>query len=121
MTDFTIGSVKYEQSAGRLACERCGHQLCEWGANYKDFATVRTLTAEQVRDRISSSFYIKEHDGIEFREFICPGCGRVLDFETYEVGEPARLDYESLAGAREKGYDARAMADESPDSWVRFA
>jgi acetone carboxylase gamma subunit len=120
MEPFTIGSVKYESANGRLSCEKCDGQLAAWGENYKDHVKSNRLTANDMRERLSSSFYLKEHDDVEVREFVCPHCGLLLDLEVYTVGEPARADYEPLDAARDRGYDARALFESQPDAWIRF-
>ncbi|MEA2252963.1 MAG: acetone carboxylase, gamma subunit [Solirubrobacteraceae bacterium] len=121
MDVFTIGSVKYERSNERLACSKCDGRLCAWGENYKEFATSRTLGSEEMRARLSSSYYLKEHDEVELREFVCPHCGLLLDFEVYRAGEPARLDFEPPEAARARGYDARAQYEAAPESWISFS
>jgi acetone carboxylase gamma subunit len=121
MDAFTIGSVRYDEAAGQLACDKCGDRLCGWGENYKESVKSRTLGAAELRERLTSSYYLKEHDEVELREFICPSCGLLLDFEVYQAGEPARADYEPLERARERGYDARALYEADPDKWISFS
>jgi acetone carboxylase gamma subunit len=119
MEPFTIGTVRYAPQHG-LSCEKCGGELCAWGANYKEHVKSRRATAAELQKRVSSSYYIKEHDDVELREFLCPHCGLLLDCEIYRVGEPDRADYVPLELARAGGYDARALFQEAPDTWITF-
>ncbi|MCW3023143.1 MAG: hypothetical protein JWR30_2465 [Conexibacter sp.] len=121
MDGFTIGSVKYDHAARELTCEKCAGRLCAWGENYKESVASRTVRAAEMRERLSSSYYLKEHDEVELREFICPHCGLLLDFEVYQAGEPARLDYEPLEAAQARGYDARSLYQAAPEGWITFS
>ncbi|GAB2960369.1 acetone carboxylase subunit gamma [Amycolatopsis acidiphila] len=119
MEPFIIGAVRYDPEDG-LSCEKCGGRFCTWGGNYKEHVKSRRLAATELKKRVSPSYYVKEHDDVELREFHCPHCGLLLDFEVYRVGEPNRVDYEPLDRAGARGYDARALFEQAPDSWITF-
>jgi len=66
---------------GRLIrCVRCGHRFCRADENYKEHALYieRKLDTLPLRQVLSG-----EDSFVVYQEFLCPGCGTLLEVDAY--------------------------------------
>lgn len=76
--------------AGRWAC-RCGEDLGEGQANYKDNTICREAPVQQLAPEFVSDDPAMA-DLMVVRQWLCPGCGVRLDTELARVGDPVLHD-----------------------------
>ena len=76
---------------GRIRCRRCGHDHCADDQNYKLSLLCKPIavTALSPVNRDPAE-YVDEP--IEFRQFICPGCGSLVETEVALAKEPPVWD-----------------------------
>lgn len=63
-----------------IVCRECDTSICEQGENYKRHALARTKPLEEAGPLINDPAEYVD-DELEFRQFICPGCGTLLENE----------------------------------------
>ncbi len=68
--------VADEKGRQQVRCVRCGHAFCEAGENYKAHALYRERDPNRVPGR---SLVSGEQPFHVFQEYICPGCGTLLE------------------------------------------
>jgi len=79
-------------SSGRsLACERCGHVLCDIGQNYKAHA-LRIDRPIQAANPLIGDPQRFIDAAVEFRQFYCPACGGLIENEVSRAQDPILLD-----------------------------
>jgi N-methylhydantoinase B len=90
----------------KLACTRCGHELCAVGENYKDHALRLDRPIQAANPLIGDPQRFIDAR-VEFRQFYCPACGGLIENEVCRAGDPLLHDIE-LAGWQdaEKGPSA---------------
>ncbi len=74
-----------EERDGRrqVRCVRCGHAFCDAAENYKEYALYRERDPAQLLGRGLVSGEKTFH---VFQEYICPGCGTLLEVDTLVPG-----------------------------------
>jgi len=72
-------------SDNRVRCSRCGHEFCTSSENWK----TRALRSKSSMVRKS---LIELHQDLGIFEYICPGCGVLLDVEIARNGEDPLWD-----------------------------
>jgi N-methylhydantoinase B len=96
------GSIRLNEhlraQAGRIVCRRCGHDHCSSAENYKHSLIVQVLpvTALSPVNR-DPAVYIDEP--VEFRQFICPGCGTQVETEIALSRDPYLWDVQLQTAA----------------------
>lgn len=86
-----ILSETVEIVGGEARCRRCGHGLGAAGRNYKLGALVRDLPVTDGNPTLRDpSIYADET--VVFRQFVCPGCARLLETEIAVGGAPPQWD-----------------------------
>src|SRR5262245_23644082 len=87
-------------SSGRsLACERCGHVLCDAGRNYKAHA-LRIDRPIQAANPLIGDPQRFIDAAVEFRQFYCPSCGGLIENEVSRAQDPLLHDIELALGRR---------------------
>ena len=75
--------VEDREGRQQVRCVRCGHAFCGAGENYKAHALCRERDPNQVPGRGLASGEQPFH---VFQEYICPGCGTLLEVDTHVPG-----------------------------------
>ncbi|MGE0068409.1 MAG: acetone carboxylase subunit gamma [Solirubrobacterales bacterium] len=122
MTDEAIKIGKVIWRDEEVVCDGCGNALCANSENWKDHVqAVRGLASERLTaERFGPSYQLRENAHVEVVEFFCHHCRALLSVEIYTDGEPYRWDYQSLAVARDRGYDPVREFRDAPEDWVSF-
>jgi acetone carboxylase gamma subunit len=68
----------------RICCARCGYALAHPGLAWKQATIVREIPT----DELSGEVVTGEPAETILRQFICRGCGSLLDSETALPGDP---------------------------------
>ena len=68
----------------RICCARCGHSLARPGESWKQFAIVREISTDELVKETGTGGPAETI----LRQFVCRGCGSLLDSETALPGEP---------------------------------
>ena len=76
---------------GEIRCRRCGHVLGPASRNYKLGALVRDRPLTDGNPHVRDPA-IYTDSTVAFREFVCPGCGTLLDTEVAVDGAPPQWD-----------------------------
>jgi len=73
-----------------IICGSCGCELCENTENYK----LHALCDERIPDQIglAKEYHQSTDPNMVYREFYCPGCGKMLDIEPTVKGSPVLHD-----------------------------
>jgi N-methylhydantoinase B len=75
----------------RIVCRRCGRDHCAADTNYKLALVMRAINVEALASsNRDPAEYI--NTAIEFRQFICPGCGTQVETEVALASEPVLWD-----------------------------
>jgi len=95
--------LELDPDARTIACRKCGEEICDADANYKEHAAIRTGPITDAGPVFTPPEKIYDRDpDIEFRQFFCPGCAVLLDYEVVPADEPIlhdlEIDVESLRG-----------------------
>jgi N-methylhydantoinase B/acetone carboxylase alpha subunit len=72
---------------GRIRCD-CGHEFCDWRANWKLDAVIRVRRSEADLREVYPKMAHCDPDWMELREYHCPGCARQLEVEALPPGYP---------------------------------
>lgn len=87
--------LELDPEAERIACGECGEDLCDARDNYKEHTALRTgpLTdAGPVFDAPEEIY--EDPPDIEFRQFFCPNCATLFDYEIALKNDPILHDVE---------------------------
>jgi acetone carboxylase gamma subunit len=84
-----------DEQAETIVCRKCQNEFCRGNENYKEYAVMRTGPVEELYPVYEPPDEIlgRETD-LEFRQFYCPGCGRLLDTEFALEDDPLIHDIE---------------------------
>jgi acetone carboxylase gamma subunit len=66
---------------GSIECRECGERICDADENYKEHCGVNRRPVTEAGEMFEQPDYIEDADSIEFRQFVCQGCGVLFDFE----------------------------------------
>ena len=80
-----------ELASGQIRCRSCGHQFGPSTRNYKLGALVRELPITEANPELRDPA-IYTDSSVTFRQFICPGCGTLLQAEIAVDGAPPQWD-----------------------------
>lgn len=72
--------IKKEGGERMVRCMRCGYEFCEADENYKEYALLRERDMSDIKLRYLLS---GESTLVLYQEFICPGCGTLLEVDTF--------------------------------------
>lgn len=75
--------VEEPEGRGRIRCVRCGYAFCDAGENYKRHALYREQDPARVPGR---GLVSGERTFHVFQEYLCPGCGTLLEVDSYVPG-----------------------------------
>jgi len=78
---------------GAITKSSCGHEFGDWRENWKLHCLVRTRTTEEELMEIYPPGTSLDLRIIDFREFICPGCGTLLDVDTAPPNYPVEREF----------------------------
>lgn len=70
----------------------CGHEFGDWRCNWKLNALILVRDTEQALEEIYPGMSAPDPRFGELREYICPGCGVLLDVEAVPRGYPVIFD-----------------------------
>lgn len=76
---------------GEIRCRGCGHVLGPAGRNFKHGALVREQPLSEGNPTLRDPA-IYTDSTVVFRQFICPGCGTMLETEVAVDGAPPQWD-----------------------------
>lgn len=65
-----------------VACARCDHPLADAGSSWKQHAQLIEVPLSTLDPVYTTA------DDVVARQFLCPGCGALLDTETAARGDP---------------------------------
>lgn len=71
-----------------IDCRECGHQICNAVQNYKEHCGANRRPVTEAGPMSEQPNYIEDADSIEFRQFVCQGCGVLFDFEIAPEDQP---------------------------------
>ena len=71
-----------DKGGGRklIQCLKCGYEFCDPRENYKEYALYRERSLSDFTSRRLRS---GEEPFIVYQEYICPGCGVLLEVDPY--------------------------------------
>lgn len=72
----------------KAVCASCNYDLCPSDQSWKQSAVMRNVEIAEAGGKT----YETGHRGVMLRQFICPGCGRLLDTETATADTPPLND-----------------------------
>lgn len=83
-----------EKPDGRrlVKCE-CGHEFCHPDSNWKLEALVYVRDTKAELDELYPSVMSADPEWMTLREYICPGCGTLLEVEAVPPGYPIVFDF----------------------------
>jgi len=70
----------------------CGHEFGDWRRNWKLSAAIIARDDDASMEEIYPGLRRPDPALCEIREFVCPGCGVLLDVESVPVGYPVVFD-----------------------------
>jgi len=73
---------------------QCGQPLAPLEDNYKKYVKVRRYPVQDVAGHVHPSN--RSEHSVEFREFLCPHCGALIESEIARNGDPFVWDYQPL-------------------------
>jgi N-methylhydantoinase B len=76
---------------GDVRCRRCEHVLGPADRNFKLGALVRDLPLLEANPNLRDPAIYTDAE-LRFRQFICPGCGTMLETELSVDGAPPKWD-----------------------------
>jgi acetone carboxylase, gamma subunit len=71
----------------------CGHEFGDWRENWKLHSRIRTRQSPEDLLEIYEPGHTIDLTVVEFREFICPGCGALLDVDCMPPNYPIERDF----------------------------
>jgi len=71
----------------------CGYEFGDFRINWKVFCKVRVRNTIEDMQEIYPPFMHPDPDWMEIREYICPGCGKLLAVEAVPPGYPPIFEY----------------------------
>lgn len=71
----------------------CGHEFGDYRKNWKLQSVVLVRNNEEELERIYPHSDVCDPSWMEIREFICPGCGTLLEVEACSPGYPITFDF----------------------------
>lgn len=117
-----------ESDDGRVVKCDCGHEFGDWRRNWKLSASIICRDDEASLEEIYPGLRRPNPELCEVREYICPGCGTLLDVESVPVGYPVIFDAlpdvdsfysEWLARPLADHYEFEDRTDEITAGWAR--
>jgi acetone carboxylase gamma subunit len=70
-----------------IRCD-CGHELCDWRANWKLDAVVHVRKTDEAMREVYPAMAHADPEWMELREYYCPSCARQLEVEALPPGYP---------------------------------
>jgi acetone carboxylase gamma subunit len=70
-----------------IRCD-CGHELCDWRANWKLDAVVHVRKTDEAMREVYPAMAHGDPEWMELREYYCPSCARQLEVESLPPGYP---------------------------------
>ena len=83
--------VKKDGGEKVIKCIKCGYEFCTIEENYKEYALLWKRDFKDIKLRYPIS---GEKPKVTYQEFICPGCGVLLEVEITMKGSPILHDIE---------------------------
>ncbi len=71
----------------------CGHEFGDFRINWKIFAKVRVRRGYDALEEIYPPFMHPDPEWMELREYLCPGCGKLLAVEAVPPGYPPVFEF----------------------------
>lgn len=91
-----IGEDLYivEGAEGRVVKCSCGQEFGSYTQNWKLQALIRVRDDEASLGEIYPGRHMNDPEWMEIREFLCPGCVRLLEVEAAPPGFPVVFDFQ---------------------------
>jgi acetone carboxylase gamma subunit len=83
---------------GEIRCRRCGHVLGPDDCNYKLGTLMIERPLQDANPYVGDAARYVDAD-VQLRQYVCPGCGVLLDNEVGRVGDPPIWDINVSTGA----------------------
>lgn len=95
--------LELDPDARTISCNECGEQLCDATENYKEHSAMRTGPITDAGPVFAAPKEIYDDPpAVEFRQFFCPNCATLFDYEVVPEDElilhDEELDVDELAG-----------------------
>ena len=87
-----------DAEAGEIRCRRCRHLFGDDTRNYKLGALCIERPLQDANPYVGDATRYVDAD-VRLRQYVCPGCGVLLDNEVARVGDPPIWDINVPAGA----------------------
>lgn len=71
----------------------CGHEFGDWRINYKVLCRVRVRRSAESLAEIYEPGFAIDPALVDMREFICPGCGSLLEVDAVPLNYPVERDF----------------------------
>jgi acetone carboxylase gamma subunit len=85
--------LELDVDARTIACSECGTELCDASENYKEHAAMRTGPVTDAGPVYAAPAEIYDDPpSMEFRQFFCPNCATLFDYELAPEDEPILHD-----------------------------
>jgi acetone carboxylase gamma subunit len=82
-----------QKGADRIVKCDCGHEFGPYTENWKLGALIYVRDTKETLDELYPGWKSPEPTLQEIREFICPGCGTMLEVEAVPPGYPVTFDF----------------------------
>ena len=90
-------------AGGQLCCAHCEQELSPAEGNWRDGAKIRRWPLTELAEHLGAKVRPTGVLELETWEFLCPGCGSMLEVDSFEAGEPAYQDIQLGHGRDEQG------------------
>lgn len=71
----------------------CGYEFGDFRINWKVFSKVRVRRTQEEMEELYPPFMHSDPEWTEIREFLCPGCGKLLAVEAVPPGYPPVFEF----------------------------
>lgn len=71
----------------------CGYEFGDFRVNWKIFAKVLVRRSREDVEQVYPHFMHGDPEWVEIREYICPGCGKLLSVEAVPPGYPPIFEF----------------------------
>ncbi|MEW6440581.1 MAG: acetone carboxylase subunit gamma [bacterium] len=85
--------IVQKDNGARIVKTFCGHELGDYRENWKEQALVLVRDTEESMHEVFPGPRSCEVRKMHLREFICPGCGELLEVEAVPPGYPILFDF----------------------------
>jgi acetone carboxylase gamma subunit len=85
--------LEIDQSSDVICCRECGKELCDTDENYKRHTVMQVDSVEDAGPLFEPPSDVIGGDvDFEFRQFFCPNCAVLFDYEFAQADDPVLHD-----------------------------